>query len=80
LPKCHRPNYGSRSLTLIYQSDSDALVPLSQSRLFAAEACVVTLNKVRSGGHGWLTMLLNIMAFSNWFDRVPLPGAVSEVQ
>jgi acetyl esterase/lipase len=59
--------------TLIYHGTADTLVPVSQSRRFAAEAanrgCKVELQEVAGGGHGWLTMPFDIMAFAAWFDR-----------
>jgi len=63
--------------TLIVHGDADTLVPLDQSQRFAAEAskqgAVVQL-EVRPGkGHGWPTMILDILKFADWFD-LHLPG------
>jgi len=63
--------------TLIVHGDADTLVPLDQSQRFAAEAskqgAVVQL-EVRPGkGHGWPTMILDILKFADWFDQ-HLPG------
>jgi len=63
--------------TLIVHGDADTLVPLDQSQRFAAEAskqgAVVQL-EVRPGkGHGWPTMILDILKFARWFDQ-HLPG------
>ncbi len=59
--------------TLIYHSDSDTLVPLDQSQRFQGQAR--QLNKTvelvvhHGGGHGWLSMIWDIRAFADWFDR-----------
>ena len=59
--------------TLIYHGDADTLVPLEQSQRYQAEArrqgATVELVIHPGGNHGWLTMLWDIRAFANWFDR-----------
>lgn len=59
--------------TLIYHGDADTLVPLDQSQRFQTEARKLgrTLELVvhPGGQHGWLTMLWDIRAFADWFDR-----------
>jgi acetyl esterase/lipase len=59
--------------TLIVHGDADTLVPLDQSQRFVEaarkEAAVVQL-EVRPGkGHGWPTMIFDIVGFARWFDR-----------
>ena len=58
--------------TLIYHGDADRLVPLDQSQRFEAKASdlghdvkVVVHN---GGGHGWPTILLDLIQFGRWFD------------
>ena len=59
--------------TLIYHGDADTLVPLDQSIRFQAEARkigrTVELVVHHGGKHGWLSMLWDIRAFADWFDR-----------
>lgn len=59
--------------TLIYHGDADTLVPLDQSRRFQQRArevgAPVDLVVHRGGGHGWPTMLLDLVHFGRWFDR-----------
>jgi dipeptidyl aminopeptidase/acylaminoacyl peptidase len=59
--------------TLIYHGDADTLVPLDQSQRFQARARELHQNVeivVDHGGkHGWLSMLWDIRAFADWFDR-----------
>ncbi|GDX90808.1 lipase [Planctomycetia bacterium] len=72
--------------TLIVHGDSDTLVPLDQSQRFVEEArkqgATVQL-QVRPGkGHGWPTMVLDILEFARWFDQhlhsQPAAGAQSD--
>ena len=64
--------------TLIHHGDRDTLVTLDQSERFrdrAREAGVdVAVVTVRGGGHGWLTMPLDVMRFAAFFDRVLRPA------
>ncbi|NOX53021.1 MAG: alpha/beta hydrolase [Planctomycetes bacterium] len=71
---------------LIVHGDADTLVPLSQSTRFAERAraagCKVRL-EVRPGKpHGWLTMVLELPHFADWFDRhligPSLPGSARD--
>lgn len=59
--------------TLIYHGDADILVPLDQSERFQARARelhqTVELVVHHGGKHGWLTMLWDVRAFADWFDR-----------
>jgi acetyl esterase/lipase len=63
--------------TLIYHGDADTLVPLDQSERFQARARElgglapgqVQVVVHPGGGHGWLTMPLDIMKFVDWFDH-----------
>ena len=59
--------------TLIYHGDADTLVPLDQSQRFIEKAkglgCDVDLVVQPGGGHGWLTMILDIGNFVKWFDK-----------
>jgi len=41
--------------------------------------CTASLKEVPNAGHGWLTMLLDILTFANWFDRTLLQVAASDV-
>lgn len=66
--------------TLIYHGDADTLVPLEQSQRFqqAARALGATVELVvhPGGQHGWLTMVVDIVRFADWFDRhLPVPAA-----
>lgn len=58
---------------LIIHGDADTLVPLDQSVRFKAAAqeagCTIKLIVHEGGGHGWPTMLLDIMKFADWFDE-----------
>ena len=58
---------------LIYHGDADTLVPLDQSQRFqtlARQAGGTVELIVHPGGyHGWLTMIWDVRAFANWFDR-----------
>ncbi len=58
---------------LIIHGDADTLVPLEQSEWFRdkARAAGRTVEIVVRPGksHGWLTMLLDIRLFADWFDR-----------
>ena len=62
---------------LIHHGDRDTLVTLDQSVRFrdrAREAgAEVTLVTVAGGGHGWLTMPLDVMQFAAFFHRVLRP-------
>ena len=59
--------------TLIEHGDADTLVPLEQSQRFEARAkkvgADVSLVIHAGGGHGWPTMLLDLIRFGRWFDR-----------
>jgi acetyl esterase/lipase len=59
--------------TLIYHGDADRLVPLEQSERFQAEArklgLTVELTVHHGGKHGWLSMVLDLRRFADWFDR-----------
>lgn len=59
--------------TLIYHGDADTLVPLEQSEWYCARAaeqgCEVKLVVHRAGKHGWPTMIWDLLAFADWFDR-----------
>jgi dipeptidyl aminopeptidase/acylaminoacyl peptidase len=58
---------------LIYHGDTDTLTPLEQSEWFRHRAREVGRDVelvVHPGGqHGWLTMVLDIRKFADWFDR-----------
>ena len=64
--------------TLIYHGDADTLVPLEQSQRYQAKARelgdTVELVVHHGGKHGWLSMVWDILAFADWFDRY-LPAA-----
>ena len=64
--------------TLIYHGDADTLVPLEQSQRYQAKARelgdTVELVVHHGGKHGWLSMLWDLLAFADWFDRY-LPAA-----
>lgn len=59
--------------TLIHHGNADTLVPFDQSSRYAdcvrRAGCEISVREVDRGGHGWLTMPLDIMAFADWFDR-----------
>jgi acetyl esterase/lipase len=59
--------------TLIYHGDADTLTPLTQSEKFRDRAAEfgheVNIVIHPRGKHGWLTMILDIGKFANWFDR-----------
>jgi len=63
---------------LIHHGDRDTLVTLDQSVRFRdrarEEGADVTLVTVAGGGHGWLTMPLDVMRFAAFFDRVLRPA------
>ena len=67
--------------TLLLHGDADPVVPLQQSEEMAKklkEAGVETKLVVKPGaGHGWLTILGDMIAFADWFDRYlkPAPDA-----
>jgi acetyl esterase/lipase len=58
---------------LIYHGDADTLTPLEQSEWFRDRAREVGRDVelvVHPGGqHGWLTIVLDIRKFADWFDR-----------
>lgn len=58
---------------LIVHGDADTLVPLEQSQWFrdaSAKAGAAVELLVREGkGHGWVTMLFDIVRFAEWFDE-----------
>ena len=57
---------------LIYHGDADTLVPLEQSERFRQRALAhgqdVQIVVHRGGKHGWLTMILDLRKFADWFD------------
>ena len=59
--------------SLIYHGDADTLVPLDQSERFQAEARkqerTVELVVHPGGKHGWLSMVLDLRRFADWFDH-----------
>ncbi len=59
--------------TLIYHGDADTLTPLEQSEWFREKARAQGRTVevvVHSGGqHGWVSMVFDIRAFADWFDR-----------
>ncbi|MCU0719181.1 MAG: alpha/beta hydrolase [Pirellula sp.] len=59
--------------TLIYHGDADTLVPLKQSERFRDEAAKydreVKIVIHKGGSHGWVSMVWDIRAFGDWFDR-----------
>lgn len=63
---------------LIHHGDRDTLVTLDQSERFRDRAgevgADVTLVTVARGGHGWLTMPLDVVRFAAFFDRVLRPA------
>lgn len=65
---------------LIYHGDADTLTPLEQSEWFQARAKEagrqVEIVVHPGGRHGWLTMVLDIRRFADWFDRHLRPGSV----
>ncbi|HBY59505.1 MAG TPA: alpha/beta hydrolase [Solibacterales bacterium] len=67
--------------TLIYHGDADTLVPLEQSQRFQERAGAlgreVKLVVHPGGGHGWLTMVLDVRDFAAWFDRHLRPAPAS---
>jgi len=58
---------------LIYHGDADTLVPFDQSQRFQSRARElgrsVELVVHPGGRHGWLSMIWDVRAFANWFDR-----------
>lgn len=64
--------------TLIFHGDADTLVPLDQSQRYRAAAAEagaeVELVVHRGGGHGWPTMIVDLIRFARWFDRHLRPG------
>lgn len=68
--------------TLIYHGDADTLTPLEQSEWFrdraAEEGHEVKIVVHPGGEHGWLTMIWDIRAFADWFDRHLQPISGSE--
>lgn len=59
--------------TFIVHGDADTLVPVDQSERFVAEARKRGANvrlDVRAGqGHGWPSMIFDIVRFADWFDE-----------
>jgi acetyl esterase/lipase len=70
-PVCHVTS--NLPPVLIIHGDADTLVPLEQSQWFQARAReaggTVELRVRRGKKHGWLTMLLDVRLFADWFDR-----------
>jgi acetyl esterase/lipase len=58
---------------LIYHGDADTLVPLEQTKWFSARAAefdqTVEVVVHPGGGHGWPTMVLDLIKFADWFDQ-----------
>lgn len=58
--------------TFIVHGDADTLVTVDQSQRFTDEAKKLGLNvelQIRQGkGHGWPTMVFDIIQFADWFD------------
>lgn len=63
--------------TLIYHGDADTLVPLDQSQRFQERARELHQNVElvvhHRGKHGWRTMLWDLRAFADWFDKYLSP-------
>jgi acetyl esterase/lipase len=63
---------------LIFHGDADTLTPLEQSLWFQARGREMgrTVEIVVRPGqkHGWLTMLLDVRKFADWFDRYLRPS------
>ena len=59
--------------TFIVHGDADTLVTIDQSERFIAEAkaqgCTVRFETRPGKGHGWLTMIFDIIKFADWFDE-----------
>ena len=59
--------------TLIYHGDADTLTPLEQTEWFQKKGRDLgrTVDVVvhPGGKHGWLTMVFDIRAFADWFDK-----------
>ena len=64
--------------TLIYHGDADTLVPLDQSQRYLERAreagATVEVVVHPGGGHGWPTMIVDLIRFGSWFDRHLRPG------
>ena len=64
--------------TFIVHGDADTLVPLDQSQRFMKQAekynLKLRLDVEPGGGHGWPTMVLDIVNFARWFDEHLLAG------
>jgi len=58
---------------LIYHGDADTLTPLEQTEWFEEKTREVgrpaKIVVHRGGKHGWLTMMLDIRKFADWFDE-----------
>ena len=59
--------------TFIVHGEADTLVPIDQSERFIAEAkaqgCTVKFETRPEKGHGWPTMVFDIIKFADWFDQ-----------
>jgi acetyl esterase/lipase len=59
--------------TFIVHGDADTLVPLDQSKRFLAEAqkhnATIRLDVRPGQGHGWPSMIFDIVRFADWFDQ-----------
>lgn len=59
--------------TFIVHGDADTLVPVDQSTRFvtqaAADGCTIRLETRPGKGHGWPTMVFDILRFADWFDE-----------
>ena len=66
---------------LIYHGDADTLVPLDQSQRFQAKSRelrdTVELVVHHGGKHGWLSMIIDIRRFADWFDKYLRPRTAS---
>lgn len=59
--------------TFIVHGDADTLVTIDQSERFVKEAkskdCTVRFETRPGKGHGWPTMIFDIIKFADWFDE-----------
>ena len=74
-PELSPIRYVSKDLppTLIYHGDADTLVPLDQSQRYQAAAkdagATVEVVVHPGGGHGWVSMIVDLIHFGSWFDE-----------
>ena len=59
--------------TMIVHGDADTLVTIDQSERFIEQAiregCTVKFERRPGKGHGWPTMVMDIIRFADWFDQ-----------